>query len=86
MVRRRHAPRRAPLDRAPARARPALRREPSRAPLLAAGDEVGFWKVVQADRATHHLVLVAQVRSPGRVTLDLRVRPHHDGQPSSSWP
>lgn len=58
---------------------PALRREPPGRRHLATGDEVGFWKVTQADRAGRHLVLVAQVRSPGRVTLDLRARPHPEG-------
>ena len=58
---------------------PALRREPPGRPLLAAGDEVGFWKVTEADRGSRHLVLVAQVRSPGRVTLEVRARPHPEG-------
>ncbi len=58
---------------------PALRREPPGRPRLATGDEVGFWKVLDADHRTRHLVLVAQVRSPGRVTLEVRTRPHAEG-------
>jgi hypothetical protein len=58
---------------------PALRREPPGRSHLAPGDEVGFWKVAQADRASRHLVLVAQLRSPGRVTLEVRARPHRQG-------
>ncbi|MDO9458037.1 DUF2867 domain-containing protein [Nocardioides sp.] len=58
---------------------PALRREPPGRPHLATGDEVGFWKVVEADHQTRRLVLVAQVRSPGRVTLEVAAQPHADG-------
>lgn len=58
---------------------PALRREPPGRPLLRTGDLVGFWQVVTADRAERRLVLVAQLRSPGRVTLEVRVEPHDDG-------
>lgn len=58
---------------------PGLRRQPPGRPLLRSGDLVGFWQVVEADRKARRLVLVAQVRSPGRVTLEVEVRPHDDG-------
>lgn len=58
---------------------PARRREPPGRPLLATGDQVGFWRVVDADHRHHRLTLEAQVRAPGRVTLDAEVRPHDEG-------
>ena len=58
---------------------PALRREPPGRPHLRTGDEVGFWKVAEADQRARRLVLVAQLRSPGRVTLEATVVPHVDG-------
>ncbi|WP_139982447.1 DUF2867 domain-containing protein [Nocardioides litoris] len=58
---------------------PALRRPPPGRPLLRSGDLVGFWQVTEADRATHRLELVAQLRSPGRVTMRAHVEPHPDG-------
>jgi hypothetical protein len=40
---------------------------------LEAGDTAGFWRVVRAGR--HRLALEADVRSPGRVTLETSVEP-----------
>lgn len=54
---------------------PALRREPPGRPLLRSGDLVGFWQVTVADRRSRRLELVAQLRSPGRVTLEVTTRP-----------
>jgi uncharacterized protein DUF2867 len=41
--------------------------------LLEQGDTAGFWRVVRADG--RHLTLVADVRSPGRVTLETVLEP-----------
>ena len=42
---------------------------------LATGDRVGFWRVVEADHRDRRLLLEAQVRAPGRVTLEAVVGP-----------
>lgn len=42
-------------------------------PLLRTGDDAGFWTVVGADGS--RLELVARVRAPGRVTLEVEVGP-----------
>lgn len=46
-------------------------------PLLVRGDTVGFWRVWEVEddpgSGTHRLVLVAALRSPGRVTLTTTV-------------
>ncbi|MXG89749.1 DUF2867 domain-containing protein [Nocardioides flavescens] len=44
---------------------------------LETGDQVGFWRVTQAEK--HTLELVADVRSPGRVVLTTAVTPTDDG-------
>ncbi len=49
------------------------RHRPPGRPRLATGDQVGFWKVVEADHAHRRLLLEAQVRAPGRVTLEVHV-------------
>lgn len=59
---------------------PALRHEPPGRPLLRTGDLVGFWQVTVADRQARRLELVAQLRSPGRVTLEVTTRPHEAGE------
>ncbi|WP_205471995.1 DUF2867 domain-containing protein [Nocardioides sp. SYSU D00038] len=48
-------------------------------PLLRAGDRAGFWHVVEADRRARRLVLVADVRSPGRVELTSTLRARSTG-------
>jgi hypothetical protein len=42
-------------------------------PLLRAGDTAGFWRVTSSGRRT--LSLVADVRAPGRISLDTTVAP-----------
>ena len=59
------------------------RHRPPGRPRLATGDRAGFWKVVEADHAHRRLVLEAEVRAPGRVTLDVRVA-EPEGEPGSS--
>ncbi|MDN4173474.1 DUF2867 domain-containing protein [Nocardioides sp. SOB77] len=47
-------------------------------PLLVRGDTVGFWRVWEVEEepaGTRRLVLVADLRSPGRVTLTTTVAP-----------
>ncbi|MCL8023944.1 DUF2867 domain-containing protein [Nocardioides bruguierae] len=78
------------LDAAPLRLRGALDRllggaapaSPSGRPLLRAGERAGFWRVLQAGRATdgHRLLLEAEVRAPGRVTLETVVSPAAPGR------
>jgi hypothetical protein len=58
---------------------PGLRRPPPGRPLLHTGDEVGFWLVEDADHEERRLVLIAQVRSPGRVTIEVEVVAHEGG-------
>ena len=52
-------------------------RPPGRA-RLAAGDRVGFWHVVEADHRHRRLLLEAEVRAPGRVTLEAGVKAADD--------
>ncbi|GEP39862.1 hypothetical protein NPS01_35250 [Nocardioides psychrotolerans] len=47
--------------------------------LLATGDRAGFWRVAEADLEQRHLVLVAEVRAPGTVTLLTDVLPDVEG-------
>ncbi len=54
---------------------PGHRHPPPGRPLLADGDEVGFWRVLAADHAARRLVLRAEVRAPGTVTLEATVEP-----------
>ncbi|MDE0778932.1 MAG: DUF2867 domain-containing protein [Nocardioides sp.] len=54
------------------------RHRPPGRPRLAAGDRVGFWYVVEADHRNRRLLLEAEVRAPGRVTLDASVAPLDD--------
>lgn len=42
---------------------------------LAGDDRVGFWRVVAADHRAHRLLLEAEVRAPGRVTLEVTIAP-----------
>ena len=51
------------------------RHRPPGRPRLAMGDRVGFWRVVEADHRAHRLLLEAEVRAPGRVTLEATVAP-----------
>ncbi len=51
------------------------RHRPPGRPRLATGDQVGFWRVAQADHQARRLLLEAQVRAPGRVTLEAVVTP-----------
>lgn len=51
------------------------RHRPPGRPRLAVGDRAGFWRVVEADHRAHRLLLEAEVRAPGRVTLEAGVRP-----------
>ena len=53
-------------------------RPPGR-PRLATGDRAGFWRVVDADHRAHRLLLEAEVRAPGRVTLEATVTPQVGG-------
>ncbi|WP_134740249.1 DUF2867 domain-containing protein [Nocardioides sp. 503] len=46
---------------------------PPGTPLLATGDRAGFWRVTEADHERRRLVLVADVRAPGTVTLTTEV-------------
>lgn len=48
--------------------------DPPGTPLLATGDRAGFWRVDRADHEAQRLVLVADVRAPGTVTLTTEVR------------
>lgn len=58
-------------------------RPPGR-PRLATGDRAGFWRVLEADHRARRLLLEAEVRAPGRVTLEVTVTPHDEpGSPSS---
>ena len=47
-------------------------------PELSLGDTAGFWRVTRAHG--HRLELEADVRSPGRVTLETSVEPAGDGR------
>lgn len=47
--------------------------------LLTTGDRAGFWRVEDADAAQRRLVLVAEVRAPGTVTLVTDVLPDVEG-------
>lgn len=60
--------------------------EPPGRPLLETGDRVGFWHVTEADHATRRLVLTAEVRAPGAVTLvtDVLPDPAGSGGPGGS--
>ena len=51
---------------------------------LDVGDTAGFWRVVRASRRT--LELDADVRAPGRVTLETRIEPDGDGSCRSASP
>ncbi len=42
-------------------------------PLLERGDHVGFWEVVEVDHTAHRLAMVARVRAPGTVRMELSV-------------
>lgn len=50
------------------------RHRPPGRPRLATGDRAGFWHVVEADHRNRRLLLEAEVRAPGRVTLEASVR------------
>ncbi len=52
---------------------------PPGAELLAAGDRAGFWRVEESDAERRRLVLVAEVRAPGTVTLSTEVVPDVEG-------
>ena len=41
--------------------------------LLEVGDHAGFWEVVEVDHAAHRLAMVAAVRAPGTVRMELSV-------------
>lgn len=58
---------------------PGRRVRPPGRPLLRTGDRVGFWDVVEADHDARRLVLEAQVRAPGTVTLEAEVVPDAEG-------
>ena len=45
------------------------------AEVLHGGDRAGFWRVLEADHDRHRLVLEAEVRAPGRVTLTTWLEP-----------
>lgn len=47
---------------------------------LATGDRVGFWRVIDADHRAHRLLMEAEVRAPGRVTLEATVAPGPDDE------
>ena len=49
-------------------------RPPGR-PRLAVGDRAGFWRVVEIDHRAHRMLLQAEVRAPGTVTLEATVGP-----------
>ncbi len=51
------------------------RHRPPGRPRLAAGDRAGFWRVVEADHRARRLLLEAEVRAPGKVTLEATVAP-----------
>ena len=48
---------------------------PPGTPVLSTGDTAGFWRVLEADHDELRLVLEAEVRAPGRVTLRTGVEP-----------
>ena len=41
--------------------------------LLEVGDRAGFWEVVEVDHTAHRLAMVAAVRAPGTVRMELSV-------------
>ncbi|MDO9497951.1 MAG: DUF2867 domain-containing protein [Nocardioides sp.] len=53
--------------------------QPPGTPRLTTGDRAGFWRVTEADHARRHLVLTAQVRAPGTVTMVTDVVPGTTG-------
>jgi hypothetical protein len=51
--------------------------DPPGTPMLATGDHAGLWRVTEADHTHRRLVLTAEVRAPGTVTLvsEVQARP-----------
>ena len=58
---------------------PGRRVRPPGRTRLRTGDRVGFWKVLEADHDARRLLLEAQVRAPGTVTLEATVTAHMTG-------
>lgn len=53
--------------------------DPPGTPLLSTGDLAGLWRVTEADHTHRRLVLTAEVRAPGTVTLVTEVQPRTTG-------